>query len=179
MLIKFCGQEPLIPDSCFIADSAELIGDIKLGENANIWYGTIIRADINNIVIGDNTNIQDGSVVHVDHGSEKPGSGSVRIGRNVTVGHRAVIHACTIGDNCLIGMGAIVLSGAEIGEGCILAAGAVVKENEVIPPGSLVVGLPAKVKGQVTPEWQQKILASACHYVELGQKHKHFTSEID
>lgn len=179
MLIKFYGMIPMLSDTCFVADSAELIGDVKLGENVNIWYGTIIRADINSVSIGDNTNIQDSSVIHVDRASEKPGSGSVQIGSNVTVGHRAIIHACRIGDNCLIGMGAIVLSGADIGEGCILAAGAVVKENEVIPPGSLVAGVPAKIKGQVSLEWQQKILESSRHYVELGQKHKDFTSSID
>lgn len=176
MLIQFAGMMPAVPESCFVAGSAELIGDITLGESVNIWYGTVIRGDINTIVIGDNTNIQDGSVIHVDTPSDKEGSGSVKIGRNVTVGHKALIHACKIGDNCLIGMGAIILSGAEIGDGCILGAGAVVRENEIIPPGSLVVGLPAKVKGQVSGEWHQKILASANKYVELGQKHKQLAS---
>lgn len=179
MLISFCGKKPLVPSSCFVAHSAELIGDITLGENVNIWYGTVIRADINAIHIGDNTNIQDASVVHVDSATGEPGSGEVRIGSNVTIGHRAVIHACNVGDNCLIGMGAIILSGAVIGEGSILAAGAVVKENEVIPPGSLVVGVPAKVKAQVSTEWQQRIFASAKHYVELGQKHKSSTKVLE
>lgn len=176
MLIDFCGKKPVVPSSCFVARSAELIGGITLGENVNIWYGTVIRGDINAIFVGDNTNIQDSSVVHVDRATGKPGSGEVKIGSNVTIGHRAVIHACEIGNNCLIGMGAIVLSGAVIGAGSILAAGAVVKENEVIPPGSLVAGVPAKVKAQVSPEWQQRILESAQHYVELGQKHKSSTT---
>ncbi|MDD3146628.1 MAG: gamma carbonic anhydrase family protein [Candidatus Riflebacteria bacterium] len=179
MLIDFCGKKPTVPSSCFVARSAELVGDISLGENVNVWYGTVIRADINSIRVGDNTNIQDSSVVHVDRATEIPGSGQVSIGRNVTIGHRAVIHACDIGDNCLIGMGAIVLSGAVIGEGSILAAGAVVKENEVIPPGSLVAGVPAKVKAQVSPEWQNRILESARHYVELGQKHKTSTRVLE
>lgn len=172
MVRKYAEFCPEIPGSCFIAKSTEIIGDIKLGENVNIWYGTIIRADINRIEIGDNTNIQDGSVVHVDLPNEKPDSGAVIIGKNVTVGHKALLHACRIGDNCLIGMGAIVLSGAEIGDNCIVAAGAVIKENEKIPSGSLVAGLPAKVKGSVTPEWQEKILLSAQRYVKLGQRHK-------
>jgi carbonic anhydrase/acetyltransferase-like protein (isoleucine patch superfamily) len=178
MFIEFCGKKPAVPDSCFVAGSAELVGDITLGENVNIWYGTILRADINSISVGDNTNIQDGSVVHVDRGSGKTGSGTVKIGNNVTIGHRAVIHACEIGDNCLIGMGAIVLSGAVIGTGSILAAGAVVKENEKIPPGSLVAGVPAKVKGEVSSEWSQRIIDSAKNYVALGQQHKNSTRAL-
>ncbi len=172
MIRKFAGFCPEIPDSCFIAKNTEIIGDVKLGENVNIWYGTIIRADINRIEIGDNTNIQDGSVVHVDLPGEKADSGAVIIGKNVTVGHKALLHACRIGNNCLIGMGAIILSGAEIGTDCIVAAGAVVKENEIIPSGSLVAGLPAKIKGSVNPDWQEKILLSAQRYVELGRQHK-------
>ncbi len=179
MLIEYSGKRPAVPSSCFVARSAELVGDITLGENVNVWYGTVVRGDINTISIGDNTNVQDGSIVHVDRANGKPGSGSVRIGRNVTIGHRAVIHACEIGDNCLIGMGAIVLSGAVIGAGSILAAGAVVKENESIPAGSLVAGVPAKVKAQVSSEWQQRILESAEHYVMLGQRHKTSTRVVE
>ncbi|HNS09964.1 MAG TPA: gamma carbonic anhydrase family protein [Candidatus Ozemobacteraceae bacterium] len=178
MQISYCGKAPAVPESCFVAGSVELVGDIVLGENVNIWYGTVIRADINHVIIGDNTNIQDSSVVHVDRSDTTPGSGSVRIGKNVTIGHRAVIHACEIGDNCLIGMGAIILSGAVIGAGSILAAGSVVKENEVIPAGSLVAGVPAKIKGQVSDEWKSRIAESAAHYVMLGQKHKTSTISV-
>jgi carbonic anhydrase/acetyltransferase-like protein (isoleucine patch superfamily) len=176
MIRKFAGIAPTVPKSCFIADGVELIGDIKLEDDVNIWYGTVIRADINRIEIGAATNIQDGSVIHVDTPGSDRDSGAVLIGRNVTVGHKALLHACKIGDNCLIGMGAIVLSGAEIGEGCIIAAGSVVRENEKIPAGSLVAGLPAKIKGQVSEEWREKIHLSARRYVELGQKHKEFIS---
>ena len=179
MLFEFCGKRPVVPGSCFVAGSADLIGDITLGENVNIWYGTVIRGDINSIDIGANTNIQDGSVVHVDRPTGKPGSGAVKIGCNVTVGHRAVIHACEIGDNCLIGMGAIVLSGAVVGEGCVLAAGAVVKENEIIPPGSMVAGVPARIKAPVAPEWQERLRESARHYVSLGQQHKNSTRALE
>lgn len=172
MIRKFGRLSPQVPESCFIADGVELIGDIKLGENVNVWYGTVIRADINRIEIGSDTNIQDGSVIHVDTAGSEADSGAVLIGSNVTVGHKALLHACRIGDNCLIGMGAIILSGAEIGEGCIIAAGSVVRENEKIPAGSLVAGLPAKIKGQVSPEWREKIVVSARRYVELGRQHK-------
>lgn len=178
MLIEFCGKKPAVPGSCFVAASAELVGEITLGENVNIWYGTILRGDINSIHVGDDTNIQDGSIVHVDRGSEKPGSGTVKIGNKVTIGHRAVIHACEIGDNCLIGMGAVVLSGAVIGSGSVLAAGTVVRENEVIPPGSLVAGVPGKVKGEVALEWSQRIIESAKNYVALGQRHKNSTQVL-
>lgn len=172
MIRKYADFSPKVPDSCFIAKSTEIIGDVTFGENVNVWYGTVIRADINRIEIGDNTNIQDGSVVHVDLPNEKADSGAVLIGKNVTVGHKALLHACRIGDNCLIGMGAIILSGAEIGDNCIVAAGAVIRENEIIPSGSLVAGLPAKIKGSVSPEWQERILTSARRYVELGRRHK-------
>lgn len=172
MIRKYADLSPEVPDSCFIAKSTEIIGDVTLGENVNVWYGTVIRADINRIEIGENTNVQDSTVIHVDTAGEHPDTGATIIGKNVTIGHRALLHACKIGDNCLIGMGAIVLSGAEIGEGCIVAAGAVVKENDKIPANSMVVGLPAKVKGQVSPEWHERIMNSALRYVELGQKHK-------
>jgi len=176
MIRKFGKMTPVFPDSCFIADGVEMIGNVRLGENVNIWYGTVIRADINRIEIGSDTNIQDGSVIHVDTAGPDPDTGAVLIGRNVTVGHKALLHACRIGDNCLIGMGAIVLSGAEIGEGCVIAAGSVVRENEKIPRGSLVAGLPAKVKGPVAEGWREKILLSASRYVELGQQHKQLIS---
>jgi len=173
MLRNFENFYPQVPDSCFIAPATEIIGRVKMGENVSIWHGTMIRGDINWIEIGDNTNIQDSSVVHVDfaHG-EGEDSGFVKIGKNVTIGHKALIHACTIGDDCLIGMGAIVLSGAVIGDGSIVGAGALVKENQIVPPGSLVVGLPAKIKGEVGEEAKKKILASAKNYAEIARRHK-------
>ncbi len=176
MIRKFGHLAPQVPESCFIADGVELIGDIKLGENVNVWYGTVIRADINRIEVGADTNIQDGSVIHVDTAGSDPDTGAVLIGSRVTIGHKALLHACRIGDDCLIGMGAIVLSGAEIGEGCIVAAGSVVRENEKIPAGSLVAGLPAKIKGQVASEWREKICVSARRYVELGRQHRELIS---
>lgn len=173
MLRNFETFLPQVPDSCFIAPGTEVIGRVKLGENVSIWHSTVVRGDINWIEIGDNTNIQDSSVIHVDFPKkENDDSGFTRIGKNVTVGHKALIHACTIGDDCLIGMGAIILSGAVIGNGCVVGAGALVKENQIVPPGSLVVGLPAKIKGQVDDETRKKILLSADNYAKIARRHK-------
>ncbi|MGM0598915.1 MAG: gamma carbonic anhydrase family protein [Candidatus Rifleibacteriota bacterium] len=172
MIRKFEDFFPQIPDSCFVAPSTEVIGNVKLGENVGLWYGSVIRGDINWIEIGDNTNIQDSTVIHVDSSHDDGETGYTIIGRNVTVGHRALIHACSIEDDCLIGMGAIILSGAKIGRGSIIAAGALVKENEIIPPGSLVVGLPGKIKGKVNLETLEKVKQSAKKYVKMAHRHK-------
>jgi len=146
----------------FLADTARIVGDVRLGKGVNIWYGAVLRGDITYISVGDNTNIQDNAVIHVDY--DLPAI----IGSNVTVGHGAIIHGAKISDNVLIGMGAIVLSGAEIGEGCIIGAGAVVKEREKIPPFSLVVGVPGKVVKTLPEEIIEKIKESADEYVKLA-----------
>ncbi len=172
MLRNFETFYPQIPDSCYIAPSTEIIGRVKLGENVSVWHGTMIRGDINWIEIGNNTNIQESTVIHVDFPKNDDGSGFTKIGNNVTIGHRALIHACSIGDNCLIGMGAIILSGAVVGEGSIIAAGALVKENQIVPPGSLVVGLPGQIKSPVGDAGREKILESAKHYIQIAQRHK-------
>lgn len=172
MIRNFENFYPQIPDSCFIAPSTEIIGRVKLGENVSIWHGTMIRGDINWIEIGENTNVQEATVIHVDFADADGNGGFTRIGSNVTIGHRALIHACSIGDDCLIGMGAIILSGAVIGEGSIVGAGALVRENQIVPPGSLVVGLPAQIKAQVGPEGKEKILQSAQRYMQIAQRHK-------
>ena len=172
MLRNFENFYPEVPDSCFIAPSTEIIGRVKLGESVSIWHGTMIRGDINWIEIGENTNVQESTVIHVDFPKNDDGSGFTKIGCNVTIGHKALIHACTIGDDCLIGMGAIILSGAVIGEGSIVGAGALVRENQIVPPGSLVVGLPAQIKGQVGPEGREKILESARRYKKIAERHK-------
>jgi carbonic anhydrase/acetyltransferase-like protein (isoleucine patch superfamily) len=175
MLRNFENYFPIVPDSCFVSDNTEIIGNVKLGENISVWYGSIIRGDINWIEIGDNTNIQEAGVIHVDFPDEGKKNGFTKIGCNVTIGHRALIHGCTIGDNCLIGMGAIILSGAEIGAGSIIGAGALVKEKEVVPPNSLVVGLPGKIKGQVSQQGVDKIVQHAKNYQMIAQRHKNST----
>ena len=133
------GHSPQVAAGAFVADSAEMIGDVSVGAGSSIWYQTVLRADLDKIVIGQNSNVQDGSVLHVDAG--KP----VVIGDYVTIGHRAVVHGCQIKDRVLIGMNATILNGAVIGEGAVVAAGAVVKENTVVPPDTLMAGVPAKI----------------------------------
>lgn len=143
----------------FVAESASVIGAVRLGSNASVWFGAVVRGDTGTIDIGDNTNVQDCSVVHGD------GPHPVTIGRGVTVGHRAVLHGCVVGDDSLIGIGAIILNGAVIGRNCIVGAGALVLENTRVPDGSIVLGSPAKVVRSVTPEQVAEIIDSAAHYV--------------
>ena len=159
-----------IPDlvrAAFIAPGAVVIGDVTLGEDASIWYQATVRGDINWIRIGRRTNIQDGCVLHVDSG-EWP----TLVGDEVTVGHRAILHGCTVEDRCLIGMGAIVLNGAVIGAGSIVAAGAVVLEGRRIPSRSLVAGIPAKVVRTLDASVEAGFVRSADHYVELAAAHR-------
>jgi carbonic anhydrase/acetyltransferase-like protein (isoleucine patch superfamily) len=148
----------------FIADNVSIIGDVRMGNNVNIWYGAVLRADLNYIEIGDNTNIQDNAVLHVER--DLP----TIVGSNVTVGHGAIIHGANISSNVLIGMGAIILNNSRIGEGCVIGAGALVKENEKIPPFSLVVGIPGKVKKKLDESILQTIKISVEEYIELARK---------
>lgn len=163
---------PVKGDNVFIAPSANVLGDVKLGSNSSIWYGAILRGDVNGIHVGSNTNIQDNAVVHVSKyaldGEPKP----TVIGDNVTIGHGATVHACTIKDNSLVGMGATVLDGAEVGPGSIVAAGAVVPPKTKIPPGEVWAGNPAKKLRAVEPEEKEFITASAQNYSQLAAVHQ-------
>lgn len=163
MLKEFEGTLPIISDKAYIAEGAHLVGNVIMEEYSSVWHNVVARGDINKIYIGKYTNIQDNSVLHVDDEYD------VRIGDFVTVGHGAILHGCEIKDHCLIGMGSIVLSGAKIGKGSIIAAGALVKENDVVPPFSLVVGIPGKVAKQL-PEDVSKIHAQAVKYKTLWTK---------
>lgn len=149
---------PSVPTSAFLAPGARVIGDVVLGENVGVWFNAVLRGDGDAIVIGDGSNIQDNASGHSDPGSP------LRVGRNVSVGHNAVIHGCTIGDDCLIGMGAIVMNGAVVGAGSLVAAGALVLEGQQIPAGSLVAGVPAKVRRELTADEQKDILRNAENY---------------
>lgn len=144
MSVDFTPVQP--PRSTFIFPHATVVGDVTLGENCSVWFGAVLRADENPIVIGDDTNIQDNAVIHTNLTTP------TLVGKGVTIGHGAILHSCTVGDNSLIGMGAIILDGAVIGKNCIIGAGALVTGRTVIPDNSLVVGSPAKVKRQVTHE---------------------------
>lgn len=159
-------KAPIIPESAFVAEGAIVKGEVTLGENSSIWYHATVRADRATITIGDNSNIQDNCVVHVDPGA------AVVIGNSVTIGHSAVIHGCTIGDNSLIGMGAILLNNCVIGKNCIIGAGALITQNTRIPDNSLVLGNPGKVKREVTPEEIEANRRNAMHYVEEGRIYK-------
>lgn len=152
---------PVIHPTAFIAPNATLLGDVTIGEDASVWYNTVLRGDINRIVIGKGSNVQDGSVLHLsaDYGC--------LIGDYVTVGHMAMLHACTIGDECLIGMGSIILDGAEIGERSIIGAGALVTQGKKIPPGSMVLGSPAKVVRALTNDEQSGLREWAERYVKI------------
>ncbi len=155
-----------IPDNVFVADTATIIGDVTLMKDANIWFGAVIRADKAAVIIGEESNIQDNCVVHTS--STFP----VTIGRNVSVGHGAILHGCTIEDNVLIGMGAIVLNGAVIKEGSIVGAGALITEGKEIPSHSLVIGVPGKVIREVDKEQYQGIIKNAHEYTKLAMRYK-------
>tara|TARA_E500000178_G_scaffold345117_1_gene394469 strand:- start:800 stop:1321 length:522 start_codon:yes stop_codon:yes gene_type:complete len=150
----------------FIASSATVVGNVQIGANSSVWYGSVLRGDINYIKIGERTNIQDLSVIHLEN--DIP----CTIGNDVTIGHRAIIHACTIEDAVLVGMGAIILNGAIIKKGAIIGAGAVVRENEIVPEGSMWAGVPAKQIKIYEESPYMKNVAWAKKYVELSQQHK-------
>ncbi len=166
MILDYEGIKPQIHDSCFIADSAELIGKVEIGENTSVWYNCVLRGDENSIRIGKHTNIQDGTVIHISK------EYSTDIGDYVTVGHKAIVHACRIGDNVLVGMGAIILDGAEIEDNVLIGAGSIVTPGKIIPSGSLVLGSPAKVVRELSSEEIEQLKQSAVDYVENAEKHK-------
>ncbi len=165
MIYEFEGKKPRIAKNVFIADSAEVLGDVDIGENSSIWFGAVVRGDQNFIKIGRNSNVQDNSVVHVneDH--------CVEIGDRVVIGHKAIIHGTKIKGNCIIGMGSILLNGSEVGENCIIGAGAVIVEDQKIPSNSIAVGIPAKVVKQVSAEHLKRIEINWQEYVELNSNY--------
>ncbi len=158
-------KSPIVPASAFIAPGAVVLGDVTLGEETSIWFHTVLRGDINRIRIGAHSNIQDGSVVHIDSDYD------TTVGEWVTVGHRAIVHACTVDDEVLVGMGSIILDGAEIGARSIIGAGALVTGHKKIPPGSLVLGSPAKVVRALTLDEQSSIKGWAERYVQLSREY--------
>jgi carbonic anhydrase/acetyltransferase-like protein (isoleucine patch superfamily) len=160
MLRPFRSVFPRIHPTAFIDDSAQVIGDVEIGEESSVWMSVVIRGDVNRICIGNRSNIQDGTVVHVMSRTHP-----TTIGHNVTVGHAAILHGCTIEDRCLIGMGAILLNGSNIGTGSIIAAGTLIVEGMQVPPGSMVMGSPGKVKRQLTEAEVADIQGYADRYV--------------
>ena len=159
----FRGSRPKLAERVFLANGAHIIGDVEIGSDSSIWFNTVVRGDVNTIRIGARTNVQDNTTVHVTSQT-----GPCRIGDDVTIGHNAIIHACTIEDRCLIGMGAVILDSARIQAGSIVGAGALVTQGKTFPPGSLIIGSPAKAVRQLTPEEQAGLLDSAQHYIETA-----------
>lgn len=164
-VLSLPGATPHIHESAFVASGARIIGNVTMEEGASVWYNAVVRGDSDSITLGAGSNLQDNVSVHVDAGHP------VVIGRDVSVGHNAVVHGCTVGDGSLIGMGSVVLSGAVIGAGCLIAGGAVVLEGAEIPDGSLVAGVPAKVRRPLTEEERAGILRNAEVYRAHSANH--------
>ncbi|WP_374407528.1 gamma carbonic anhydrase family protein [Hydrogenophaga sp.] len=166
------GRRPSIAESAWVADSAQVMGDVTLGEGASVWFGAIARGDSDRIVVGAGSNIQDGSVLHADDGLP------MIVGERVTVGHQVMLHGCTIGDESLIGIGAIVLNGVKIGKNCLVGAGSLVTEGKEFPDGSMIIGSPAKVVRQLTPEQMDGLRRSAQHYMDNARQYRQGLKKI-
>jgi len=155
-----------IDDAAYVAPTATVNGDVEVASGASVWFGAVIRGDVESISVGKDTNVQDGAVLHADFGYP------CTLKEGVTVGHRAIVHGATVDAHCIIGMGAIILNGAHIGEECIIGAGALVGEGKVIPPRSLVLGMPGRVKRELSEAELQSLRMSAAHYQESGAEYK-------
>lgn len=160
------GHEPELSPGAFVHEAAEVIGRVRLGAGASVWPRAVIRGDTEDIAVGDGSNVQDGAVLHADPGFP------CRVGDHVTVGHLAVVHGCTVGDGSMVGMGAIVMNGAVVGAGSIVGAGAVVPEGVRIPPGSMAVGVPARVVRATTDDERRGLLGAAARYVAMIGVHR-------
>ncbi|MES2729718.1 MAG: gamma carbonic anhydrase family protein [Pseudomonadota bacterium] len=169
LILPYKGIMPRIHPSCFIAENAVIIGDVQIGPDSNIWYGCVLRGDVNNITIGTRTNIQDGTVIHVSSTSQ----GSY-IGDDVTIGHMALIHACTIGDRVLVGMKACIMDDAQVADESMVAACALVPPRKSVPTRELWAGQPARLMRALTDDDIAHIMHSATHYVDLATAHKKY-----
>jgi carbonic anhydrase/acetyltransferase-like protein (isoleucine patch superfamily) len=166
------GTAPRMADSAWVADNAQVIGNVELAEDSSVWFGTTVRGDTETITIGRGSNVQDGSVLHADVGMP------LTIGENVTVGHQVMLHGCTIGDESLIGIGAVVLNGAKIGRNCLVGAGALVTEGKEFPDGSMIIGSPARVVRSLSPEQIEGLRWSAKHYIENARRFRQGLKKI-
>lgn len=163
-LYRLDDKDPQMSATAWVADNAQVMGEVILGEDSSVWFGVTVRGDTAPIVIGAGTNVQDGSVLHADEGMP------LVLGERVTVGHQVVLHGCTVGDESLIGIGAVVLNGARIGRHCLVGAGALVTEGKEFPDGSMILGSPAKAVRNLTPEQIEGLRRSAEHYVENARR---------
>lgn len=165
--------KPTVADSAWVADSAQVMGDVTLGADSSVWFGAIIRGDMDTIIVGAGSNIQDGSILHADHNMP------LTIGENVTVGHQVMLHGCTIGDGSLIGIQAVVLNGAKIGKNCLVGAGALVTEGKEFPDGSMILGSPAKAVRQLSEAQLEGLKMSAQHYIDNARRYKTGLTKLD
>jgi len=166
------GLTPQVADTAWVADNAQVIGEVTLAADSSVWFGATLRGDTATIHIGEGSNIQDGSVVHADHGMP------VTVGRHVTVGHQVMLHGCTIGDGSLIGIAAVVLNGAKIGKHCLVGAGALVTEGKEFPDGSMILGSPACVVKVLSPEQIEGLRRSAQHYIDDSRRFRQGLKKI-
>ncbi|MFJ8493255.1 gamma carbonic anhydrase family protein [Streptomyces sp. NPDC094038] len=166
LIVGIGGREPKIEDDVFVAPTASVIGDVTLRAGASVWYGAVVRGDVEKITVGAQANVQDNVTLHADPGFP------VTVGERVSIGHNAVVHGATVEDDCLIGMGATVLNGAVIGAGSLVAAQALVPQGMVVPPGSLVAGVPAKVRRELSREEREGVALNGTFYAELAVAHR-------
>jgi len=170
MLYKLGKDQPIIEGDYYVADNATVLGKVKLCKDSSVWFGAILRGDTELITVGERSNVQDGSVLHTDLGFP------LDIGKDVTIGHKVMLHGCAIGDGSLIGINSVVLNGAKIGKGCLIGANTLITEGTEIPDGSLVMGSPGKVRGELNEDQKNGLILSARHYVENS---KRFKSELE
>ena len=161
------GKSPRLHDSVMLLGDVAIVGDVEIGERSSVWFGSVVRGDVNSVRIGARTNVQDHCVIHVTSGTHP-----TRVGDDVTLGHRVTLHGCTIKDRCLVGVGAVVLDGAVVGEEAMVGAGALVPPGMVVPPGALALGSPARVKRQLTPEEVASLRASAERYAGYAERYR-------
>ncbi|MGW4438145.1 gamma carbonic anhydrase family protein [Streptomyces sp. NPDC004596] len=166
LIVGIAGKEPQVDAEAFVAPTASVIGDVTLRAGASVWYGAVVRGDVERITVGADANVQDNVTLHADPGFP------VTVGERVSIGHNAVVHGATVEDDCLIGMGATVLNGAVIGAGSLVAAQALVPQGMVVPPGSLVAGVPAKVRRELSEEERQGVTLNGTLYAELAKTHR-------
>lgn len=167
------GQRPDVPASAWVAPSADLIGAVKLGGDVSVWFGAVIRADNTDIIVGERSNVQEGAMLHSDPGAP------LTVGVDCTIGHHAILHGCTVGNRALIGMGATILNHAVIGDDCIVGAGALVTEGKTFPPGSLIVGSPARAIRALDENAKAMLKASAAHYVDRQRRFANGLKRVD
>jgi carbonic anhydrase/acetyltransferase-like protein (isoleucine patch superfamily) len=157
---------PQLAPTAWVADSATVLGRVRMGENSSVWYGAVLRGDNDSITLGERVNVQDGSVLHTDHGYP------MLLGNDVSIGHLVMLHGCTIGEGSLVGIQAIILNGARIGRNCLVGAGAVVTEGKEFPDNSLILGSPAKVVRELSAEQAARVRMAAAHYVDNAVRHR-------